>query len=138
MTCIRPFLPRRNTVSEGAWRLSLKRLYRQLETYVAMAPERFQQLFPHMRTHNGGQPNQYARGIERSFAAGHRAAYMPGKPDGPCAVDRTTLFTIGSGSFSPNWMLLSAVFGECGPGINSGLKQPLSPSPFSFWRTSMA
>ena len=52
-------------------------VYRQLEPYVPHAPERFQQLFPHMRSQNWLFNYQYRWGIEKSFRGlVHRAAYM--------------------------------------------------------------
>lgn len=52
-------------------------VYRQLEPYVPQLPQRFQQMFPHMRSHNWLLNYQYRRGIERSFQGlVHRARYM--------------------------------------------------------------
>ena len=62
---------------EGALAAFSEKVYRQLEPYVSLAPERFQQLFPHMRTQNWLLNYQYRWGIERSFRGlVHRAAYM--------------------------------------------------------------
>ena len=52
-------------------------VYRQLAPFVPQAPERFQQLFPHMRSQNWLFNYQYRWGIERSFRGlVHRATYM--------------------------------------------------------------
>jgi acyl carrier protein phosphodiesterase len=52
-------------------------VYRQVAPYVPQCPERFQQLFPHMRAQNWLFNYQYRDGIEKSFRGlVHRAAYM--------------------------------------------------------------
>jgi acyl carrier protein phosphodiesterase len=52
-------------------------VYQQLIPFVPQAPERFQQLFPHMQSQNWLFNYQFRTGIERSFRGMvHRAAYM--------------------------------------------------------------
>jgi acyl carrier protein phosphodiesterase len=52
-------------------------VYRQLAPFIPQAPERFQQLFPHMQSQNWLFNYQYRDGIARSFRGlVHRAAYM--------------------------------------------------------------
>jgi acyl carrier protein phosphodiesterase len=78
---------------EGALAAFSEKVYRQLEPYVSLAPERFQQLFPHMRTQNWLLNYQYRWGIERSFRGlVHRAAYMQESQTALALFDEHYLF----------------------------------------------
>lgn len=61
----------------GSLEVFCDNVYTQLTPYVSQLPERFQELFPYMRSQNWLLNYQYRQGIDRSFRGlVRRAAYM--------------------------------------------------------------
>jgi len=80
-------------------------VYRQVAPYVPQMPERFQQMFPYMRSQNWLLNYQYRQGMERSFRGlVHRAAYME---------ESQTALAI----FDEHYVLLQSCYRQFFPGV---------------------